>query len=369
MPPPTISPPSRSVVYFGLYDPREYPGVHQKVMGLMRAADTAGFHTRVAVEPFRKIAPLMRLADAIDSAPERLIILRSLGFANLFMIPALWRARRRGCDVTIEVAAPHWIAVREIWTSRQSLWRRARAVMAFYVSGPWSLWPATRIIQYAPESWWFRIGNARKTVEIGNGIDVAAVSPRASAPPWPAPVLRLVAVATLSKWHGYDRLLRAIKAFLDKPDRPFDIHLTVAGEGPALEPLQQVCASLLLGDRVTFAGTVTGDPLRALYAQSHLAVSSLGLHRIGLTRASVLKAREYCAVGIPFIAAGDDPDFSGDVPFRFAVSGSEQIADVVAAFEAFSAGHDRCDPRAMRQYAMDHLDWRHKAGAFGVNDA
>lgn len=366
MPSSTISPSSRSVVYFGLYDPREYPGVHQKVMGVMRAAEAAGFHTRVWVEPFRKIAPLMRLANAIDGAPERRIILRSLGFANLFMIPALSRARRRGCDVTIEVGAPHWIAIREIWTSSQSLWRRTRAVIAFYVSGPWSLWPATRIIQYAPESWWFRIGNERKTVEIGNGIDVAAVPPRASAPPWPAPVLRLVAVATVSKWHGYDRLLRAIKAFLEKPDRAFDVHLTIAGQGPALDHLRALCASLGLDDRVVFAGTVTGGPLRALYEQSHLAVSSLALHRIGLSSASVLKAREYCAIGIPFIASGRDPDFSAPVDFRFVVSAGEDTRDVVDAFEAFARAATRLDRDAMRRYAEDHLDWKHKAGAFGV---
>jgi glycosyltransferase involved in cell wall biosynthesis len=268
--------------------------------------------------------------------------------------------------VTIEVGAPNWVAVREIWTSRQSLWRRARAVAAFYVSGPWSLWPATRIIQYAPESWWFGLGNAAKTVHIGNGIDVAAIEPRASAPAWPAPVLKLVAVATVSKWHGYDRLLRAIQRFCQRDERSFDIRLVVAGEGPALDGLRALATSLGLDDRVVFAGTVTGAPLHELYAQSHLAVSSLALHRIGLSTASVLKAREYCAVGIPFIASGHDPDFPAGLPFRFVVRADEGVDDVIAAFEAFAGMAQRIDRAAMRQYAFDHLDWRHKITAFGV---
>ena len=354
------------MAYLGLYDPREYPGVHQKVMGLLRAAEAAGFETRVWTEPFSKLTGIKHLAAAIDAAPEAQLILRSLGFANIFIIPALWRARRRGCSVTIEVAAPNQIAIREIWTSRQSLWRRARAVAAFYVSGPWALWPATRIVQYAPENWWFRLGNAAKTVEIGNGIDVSAVEPRASAPAWPAPVLRLVAVATVSKWHGYDRLLRALKAFVERPDRPFDVHVVIAGEGPELGGLRQLSTSLGLDDRVIFAGSVTGAPLRDLYANSHLAVSSLGLHRIGLSTASVLKAREYCAVGIPFIASGHDPDFSNGLDFRFVVSATEDTRDVVNALEAFAGAAHRIDRAAMRRYASDHLDWRHKAGAFGV---
>lgn len=354
-------------MYFGLYDPREYPGVHQKVIGVLNAAAAAGFRTRVWTEPFRKFAPLVRLSKAIDHAPETHVILRSLGFANLFMVPALWRARRRGCHVTLEVGAPHHIAVREIWTSPQSLWRRTRAVAAFYASGPWSLWPANRIVQYAPESWWFRIGNAAKTVEIGNGIDVSAIEPRAAAPVWPALVLRLIGVATVSKWHGYDRLLRAIKTFSELADRAFDVHLTIVGEGPALDGVRVLAASLGLGDRVVFAGTVTGAPLLDLYAKSHLAVSSLGLHRIGLSSASVLKAREYCAIGIPFVASGNDPDFSAGLNFRFAVSASEETQDVVDAFETFARTADRIDPAAMRRYAFDHLDWKHKISAFGVD--
>ena len=357
----------KSVVYFGLYDPREYPGVHQKVQGILAAAAASGYQTRWHAEAFSKFAPLSRLCDAIDAAPESRIIIRSLGWANMFLIPSLMRARRRGVAVVIDVPSPNRVAVQEIWRSRQSLWRRSRTPLLFLLSGPWSLWPATRIVQYAPESWWFRIGNEGKTVEIGNGIDVAAIEPRASAPQWPAKVLRVIAVATVAKWHGYDRLIEAVKAYSDRRVRTFDVHLTIVGDGPMLESLRQLSSSLGLDSSVRFAGTVTGDALRDLYSQSHLAVSSLGLHRIGLTRASVLKAREYCAIGIPFIAAGDDPDFPQEVPFRFVVSGSENVTDVIMAFEEFTRRHQACDPRAMRQYAIDHLDWKHKAGAFGVN--
>lgn len=354
------------MVYFGLYDRHEAPGVHQKVHGVLRAAARSGFATRAWAEPFSRWSGVRRLSDAIDSATESHIVLRSVGWANLLLIPSLWRARRRGASVAIDVPSPNRVAIREIWRSRQSLWRRARTVALFYLSGPWSLWPATRIVQYAPEAWWFRIGNAAKSVEIGNGIDVASIEPRSSSPPWPAPVLRLIAVASVANWHGYDRLLRAVASSAARPNRSFDVHVTIVGDGPALAPLREMSASHDLAGRVTFAGTVTGRALGELYAQSHLAVSSIGLHRIGLTRASVLKTREYCAVGIPFIASGDDPDFPSDVPFRFLVSGSEETDDLVEAFEAFGRAASGIDVAAIRQYAIDWLDWRRKVGAFGV---
>jgi glycosyltransferase involved in cell wall biosynthesis len=356
----------QSVVYFGLYDPREVPGVHQKVLGVLKAASAAGFDTRAWAEPFSRWSGLQKLADAIDSAPETHIILRSVGWANLLLMPALSRARRRGAEIAIDIPSPNRVAVQEIWRSRQSLWLRLRTVALFYLSGPWALWPATRIVQYAPESAWFRIGNAKRTVEIGNGIDVDAIEPRASAPAWPAPALHIIAVASVAKWHGYDRLLHAVKAFVDRSNHPFDIHVTIVGDGPSLPSLRELSASLGLQNQVTFAGIVTGPALRELYSRSHVAVGSLGLHRIGLTHASVLKAREYCAIGIPFIASGDDPDFPSSVPFRALVSGSEDTRDVSDAIEALARELPTMDHSRQRQYAIDHLDWRHKVKAFGV---
>lgn len=357
----------RSVVYFGLYDPREVPGVHQKVLGVLKAAAARGFATRAWAEPFSKLSGLQKLSDAIDQSTETHILLRSAGWANLLLLPALSRARRRGVHITIDVPSPNRVAVQEIWRSRQSLWRRLRTVALFYGSGPWALWPATRIVQYAPESWWFRIGNRGKSTEIGNGIDVASVEMRSGRPAWPAPVMRVIAVASVAKWHGYDRLLKAVNAHQGNSHRAFDLHVTIVGDGPALPPLKDLCTSLGLSDRVTFSGTVTGQALHDLYASSHLAVSSLGLHRIGLTSASVLKAREYCAIGIPFVASGSDPDFTATVPFRFVVSGSEDTADVLAAFDRFAQQHQLVSPDEMRQYAITHLDWQHKLPAFGVN--
>jgi glycosyltransferase involved in cell wall biosynthesis len=356
----------KALVYFGLYDAQEAPGIHQKVMGVLNAARAEGFATRSWAEPFSKTAPLRRLATAISDAPESHLILRSLGFANVFLLPALIRARRRGARITIDVPSPNRVAVKEIWRSRQSLWRRLRTVTAFYVSGPWSLWPATRIVQYAPEGWWFRLGNAARTVETGNGIDVAAIAPRRRSPAWPAARLHVVAVAWVARWHGYDRLLRAVREFQDRAGRAYDVHVTIVGDGPALPHLRELVTALDLSTHVTFAGVTTGAPLTALYESAHLAVSSLGLHRIGLGRASVLKAREYCAIGIPFIASGGDPDFPGTAAFRLAVSADETTHELVEIFSSYDRYRAGFDDEAERQFAVDHLDWRHKLHAFGL---
>ena len=178
--------------------------------------------------------------------------------------------------------------------------------------------------------------------------------------------LHVLAVASIARWHGYDRLLKAVNEYQARPKRAFDVHLTIAGDGPALPALREMAASLDLSQRVTFASNVTGPALQQLYESAHLAVSSLGLHRIGLTRASVLKAREYCAVGIPFIASGDDPDFDATAAFRLSVPADESTRELAQIFADFPVLRQRFDPVEQRRYAEARLDWRHKLHAFGL---
>ena len=61
----------RSVVYFGLYDAREVPGVHQKVLGVLEAAAAKGFATRAWAEPFVKSSGLQKLVDARSMPPPK----------------------------------------------------------------------------------------------------------------------------------------------------------------------------------------------------------------------------------------------------------------------------------------------------------
>ena len=45
---------------------------------------------------------------------------------------------------------------------------------------------------------------------------------------------------------------------------------------------------------------------------------------------------------------------------------ADQFDAIIAAFEEFDRRARRLDGATMRQYEIDHIDWRHKAAAFGV---
>jgi len=190
-------------------------------------------------------------------------------------------------------------------------------------------------------------------ITIGNGFDVASALIR--HPPTPnTTTLHLLCVANISRWHGLDRLLRGLAIYNGTPK----VILHIAGDGAELPHLQQLTEEFGIGDRVVFHGFTTGKALDDLFDQCHIAVGSLGIHRIGLKEASILKAREYCARGIPFIYGIADPDFPADFPYILHLPASEGPIDIkqVLAF-AKEVCADPDHTQKMRRYAEEHLDW------------
>jgi len=194
-------------------------------------------------------------------------------------------------------------------------------------------------------------------IRSSNGIDVGAVRlRRASRPDRSAP--RLLGVASLAKWHGYDRVLSGLRRALDQ-NPGVTPHVSFAGRGPAEVELRELCTRLGLDEHVTFHGMTTGKALEELFDQSDVAIASLGMHRIGVERASSLKTREYCARGIPFVLAGKDDSFADTFPFALRVPVGDDPIDLIKLLDDFATlvgGVD--DPAAeMRAYAADNLSW------------
>ena len=111
-------------------------------------------------------------------------------------------------------------------------------------------------------------------------------------------------------------------------------------------------------EKVIFHGFVSGKALDTLFDECHVAIGSIGLHRIGLNEASVLKHREYCARGIPFIIECSDFDFPNDFPYFYKVPADETPISIDDIFHftrlVFS---DSDHPHKMHDYAMKYLDW------------
>lgn len=169
-----------------------------------------------------------------------------------------------------------------------------------------------------------RSGDPKKPhITIGNGFDVVSAPVRQPAA-YTGTDLHLLCVANVNRWHGIDRLLRGLANYSGTPG----VVLHVVGNGPELSHLQELAEELGIGDRAVFHGFRTGEDLDAFFDQCHVAVGSLAIHRIGLKEASILKAREYCARGIPFIYGISDPDFPADLPYILHLPADESPIDI-----------------------------------------
>ncbi|MNY36049.1 hypothetical protein D3C86_1705090 [compost metagenome] len=103
-------------------------------------------------------------------------------------------------------------------------------------------------------------------------------------------------------------------------------------------------------------GKVDGSALFALYDTANVAIGSLGLHRKGLTSASSLKDREYCAVGLPFVASGFDCDFLPEYPYRYSIPLTDDALDI----EKLLVWYQNIKPvnsNEIRNYASLHCDF------------
>ncbi len=198
-----------------------------------------------------------------------------------------------------------------------------------------------------------RAGDPEKPhLTIGNGLTVDSV-PIRQAPRYIGDI-HLLCVANVSRWHGLDRFLRGLATFYGKPK----VILHIVGDGPEIPYLREMASNLKITNQVIFHGFQTGESLDVLFDQCHIAVGSLGIHRKGLKQTSELKAREYCARGIPFIIASVDSDFPKDFIYIFHIPATEDQIDInqVIMF-AENVCADINHPQKMRRYAEEHLDW------------
>jgi len=198
-------------------------------------------------------------------------------------------------------------------------------------------------------------------IQLRNGIDVRRIPVRGSSRSGDG--LAMIAVGNLADRHGIDRALHGMAQYVNQPAST-RTSLHVVGDGPARAGLMALTKQLGIDEHVRFHGLKTGPELDDVFDRADVALDSLATHRLNLPRSSSLKAREYCARGIPFALAGDDPDFPAELPFVHHVPSNDEPLDIPALVQ-FHTQLRRTSPavhRELRSYAEKHLTWKAKLG-------
>lgn len=170
-------------------------------------------------------------------------------------------------------------------------------------------------------------------VEIKNGVNFADIS-LAERNDKSKDAVNLVAVAGFAKWHAFERLINGIGEYRKNGGmRKILFHLV--GDGPEIQVYKACIEKYGLEDQVILYGFKSGQELTDIYNTADIAVSSLGMHRIGLTSGQTLKSKEYGAKGLPVISEYDVTEYPRGKQYQLIVPMDESPLDVEKIIEMY----------------------------------
>jgi len=196
--------------------------------------------------------------------------------------------------------------------------------------------------------------DGRAAVNICNGVDVDTLPLHAPNPHIQA--VNLLALASMSGWQGYDRILRALASY--RGETEVRLHMVGSEGDGSLARWKVMAESFNLPDKVLVYGPLYGEDLDRVASACDVGICGLAWFRYGLSSVMTLKMREFMARGIPFVYAAEDPSIPEDGRFSLRVSNDEAPVDMaeIVGF-AKKAKESREVPELMREFARAHMSW------------
>ncbi|MDY0274474.1 MAG: glycosyltransferase [Desulfomicrobium sp.] len=346
---------NKTVVYIARINRNLFPGVEKKIIQTVNVLENNGYATELYLidSDIGKIS-IIHFLKAIWKSSSKKIIIRNDFFLFLAFFILIYR-RLQGCRITIDIPTPIITALKEIKDVRSI--NKYIKIILFHIIYPYSLYPATKVLQYAEESGYFSFGIKSKIKLIANGIDVNSI-PLCQSSNKKNEELIFIGVATLANWHGFDRLIRGIYQYINANMKNRSaIKFIIVGDGPARQEWELLVKQLNLDQVVKFMGYKAGIELDQLFDQADVAVASLGLYRKNLKMASDLKKREYAARGLPFIACGADIDFSPNPDFVKLIPNDNSVVNIADIILWHAGLGSQGQPVQIREYAKQKLDF------------
>lgn len=298
------------------------------------------------ISKFQRRCAYKNLYNYIDANDIKLVYIRYIHFANPFFISFLKKLKKKSIIVLLEL--PTYPYDQEYRNAH--LTAKLAFLIEIFFRKKFKNY-VTRIITLSHDTTIFKI----PTIQISNGIDanfINMVNKRK-----PDGDLHLIGVATISFWHGYDRVIEGLYHYYKTEETgKKKVFFHIVGDTTNSESLhyKEMVKNYNLSNYVSFCGKKSGNELDNLFDLMDLAVGSLGCHRIGVHYIKSLKNREYCARGIPFFYSETDSDFE-DKNFVYKVPADDTPINIEEIIN-FMLNH-KFDEAKIRGYAIKNLTW------------
>lgn len=195
------------------------------------------------------------------------------------------------------------------------------------------------------------------TIKVMNGIKVDGIT-TAKTSTGSGPI-NMLAVALLQPHHGYERVIEGLANYYNSGGTR-DIIFHIVGDGIELDRYKSMAEQYNIADRIIFYGRLTGNALDDVYDGKDIAITSLGMYKLGINYASVLKSREYLAKGLPMMTGCKIDTFVNN-PFEFYMEVPNDgscidIYEVIDFVDNIRKKDLNCISQSIRKYAEDYVD-------------
>jgi glycosyltransferase involved in cell wall biosynthesis len=214
--------------------------------------------------------------------------------------------------------------------------------------------PIDRIVTFSKDKIIFGI----KTITISNGVDFNRVPLKNNN--LKNNTIDLIGVASISEWHGYDRIITGMKNY-ENTNSHIDVKFHIVGDGnqDVLNTYRNMVKEYNLSDKVIFHGKLTGKDLDRVFDISDIGVDALGRHRSNVYYNSSLKGKEYLARGVPIISGVEtELDDMKEFEAYMRVSANDNSIDITEVIQFYlSVLMKNIHPKDIREFGEQNFDF------------
>ena len=194
----------------------------------------------------------------------------------------------------------------------------------------------------------------KKMIEFNNAINPKFINESYRYPEKVNGSFKIIAIAHVNYWHGYDRALRSIAAY--KGDLTISLCI-ISNETKELRNLKQLSKKLGIEKNIEFKSYEEIKDIKSVANKFHIALGSLGYWRRNGKYDTSIKNKEYCALGIPFILANVDKSFSKSFAYQYKVQSDDSIFDMEEVIEWYRKIAETDYKKNMIDYATKYLGY------------
>lgn len=267
-----------------------------------------------------------KIIEYVESNYINTLYIRYTQEADPFYVDFLKKCKRLGCKILLEIPTYPY----EGECAKQSLVLKTQILVERYFRNR-----LRHYVDFIVTTSDFDTILGIKTIKISNAVNadnIPLVSNKNNQNK-----LTLISVATISFWHGLDRIILGLENYYSrKPQKEVKLLIVGGGDPVTLLKVQNLIKKTKLQSYVDYVGPRFGNDLNNYYNAADIAVGCLACHRKNIVEVKSLKNVDYAMRGLPMFYSENNSDFD-DMPFVYKVPADDTPIDVNSIVDFFNS--------------------------------